>query len=121
MKLRSGDKMSPSTSRYKQFKTRINTVYSFNQVRPHQIEFIRNKLNSWNNMIGGDNVDDLLISIMEVPELAAYSFNFRNMLKLRTGQIINHKYYRRIIKPDVYRAFKSYFKWLKMRYDYNMF
>ena len=121
MHLRSGNKMSPTDSRYKEFKSRIRTVYPFNAVRSNQIDFMRNKLNGWNNIIGGDNVNDLLIAIMEVPELAAYSSNFRSMLKLRTAQIINHSYYKKIIKPDVYRAFKSYFKWLKMRYDYNNF
>ena len=121
MHLRSGNKMSSTDSRYKEFKSRIRTVYPFNAVRSNQIDFMRNKLNGWNNIIGGDNVNDLLIAIMEVPELAAYSSNFRSMLKLRTAQIINHSYYKKIIKPDVYRAFKSYFKWLKMRYDYNNF
>jgi hypothetical protein len=120
MHLRSGNEIVNYNSQYSIYKERINTVYPFNQVRAYQVEFMRNKLDSWNNRIGGENVNDLLISVMKVPELAAHSVNFRNMLKLRTGQIMNHRFYIKVIQPDVYRAFKSYFKWLKKRSDYNI-
>jgi len=121
MNLRSGNKTIEYDSRYSIYKKRISTVYSFDEVRPYQVEYMRNKLNGWNNKIGRDNVNDILISIMKVPELTAYSSNFRNMVKLKTAQIINHRYYKIVIKPDVYRAFKSYFRLLKKRSDYSIF
>jgi hypothetical protein len=117
MLLRSGKTLFPS--RYNDLKKRATTVYPLETVKSEQCQLMKSKLNSWNNIIKPQYANELLISIINVPEIIANSLILRSVIQTRLNEIMNHQSFIKSIDKDILRAIKDYFNWLKMRPDYE--
>ena len=117
MKLRSGKTIN--LSRYDLFKKRMTTVQPFEKVKKAQCDFMSSKLRDWDNLITPMHVNDLFISLLEIPELAANHVKFRNTLKMRVNEIMEHNNFKKVLDKDIRKAIENYFQWLKMRSDYE--
>jgi hypothetical protein len=117
MLLRSGKRVT--NTRYNDFKNRVMTVYPFEAVKNEQCNLMRSKLETWNNIIKPHNVNELLISIINIPEIIANNSRLRNVIEKRLNEILNHQSFINSIDRDIIIVIKHFFKWLKMRSDYK--
>ena len=80
---------------------------------------MRSKLETWNNIIKPHNANELLISIINIPEIIANNSRLRNVIEKRLNEILNHQSFINSIDRDIIIVIKHFFKWLKMRPDYK--
>ena len=110
--------MLPITLSYDILKTRCSLIKPYLEVKEGQIKEIRNIVIQWNHRINVYNINRLLYTIMNSPELIANYVDVRNIIFTKVNQLINHDYYLDKIDKDILKAIKEYFSWLKMRSDY---
>ena len=110
--------MLPITVSYDILKTRCSLIKPYLEVKEDQIKEIRNIVIQWNHRINVYNINPLLYTIMNSPELIANYVDVRNIIFTKVNQLINHDYYLDKIDKDILKAIKEYFSWLKMRSDY---
>ena len=117
MHLRSGKIVA--NTRYNDFKKRVMTVYPIEAVKNEQCNLMRSKLETWDNIIKPHNANELLISIINIPEIIANNSRLRNVIEKRLNEILNHQSFINSIDRDIIIVIKHFFKWLKMRPDYK--
>jgi hypothetical protein len=103
---------------YNTYKKRASIVYPLEDVEKEQLDKTWALLNSINHHVSFKNVNDLLIHIMNIPELISSNINLRTMFINKVNAILTNKYLPSHLNIDVIKTITDYFGWLKLRSDY---
>jgi cyclopropane fatty-acyl-phospholipid synthase-like methyltransferase len=103
---------------YNTYKKRASIVYPLEDVEKEQVAKTWAFFNSINHHISFKNVNDLIIHIMNIPELISSNINVRTMFIDKVNKILTNKYLPSHLNIDVVKTITDYFGWLKLRSDY---
>lgn len=103
---------------YNTYKKRASIVYPLEDVEKEQLDKTWAFFNSINHHISFQNVNDLLIQIMNIPELISSKINLRTNVINKVNKILTNKYLPSHLNIDVVKTITDYFGWLKLRSDY---